>query len=74
MLIQQDIVEQRIQEDAVAHGGWALDLHPADGIYNTQDSCVQIHSKGVYQIPYSIMYSRNIDNLFLYNALSTEIG
>ena len=65
MLIQQDIVEQRIQEDAVAHGGWALDLHPADGIYNTQDSCVQIHSKGVYQIPYSIMYSRNIDNLFL---------
>jgi hypothetical protein len=34
MLRQQDIVEQRLQADAVSFGGWALDLHPADGVYS----------------------------------------
>lgn len=71
MLIQQDIIEQRLKEDAVAHGGWALDLHPADGIYTEKDSCVQVHSKGIYQIPYSIMYSKNINNLFITGRLAS---
>lgn len=65
MLRQQDIVEQRHHEDAVSHGGWALDLHPADGIYSEKPGCDQWHSRGVYQIPYRCLYSRNIRNLFL---------
>lgn len=65
MLTQRDIVEQRRHADAVSFGGWALDLHPADGVYSEGDGCVQYHSKGVYQIPYRSMYSRNIENLFL---------
>jgi len=65
MLTQQDIVEQRQHPDAVSVGGWAIDLHPAEGIYSAEPGCTQWHSKGVYQIPYRTMYSRNITNLFL---------
>lgn len=62
---QKDVVEQREHFDAVSFGGWALDLHPADGVYSDKPGCTQWHAKGVYQIPYRSMYSRNIKNLFL---------
>lgn len=65
MLTQQDIVEQRRHPDAVAYGGWAVDVHPADGVYSDKPGCSQWHSRGVYQIPYRCLYSRNIKNLFL---------
>ncbi|WP_217175601.1 FAD-dependent oxidoreductase [Coraliomargarita akajimensis] len=65
MLIQQDLIEQRLHEDAVSFGGWAIDHHPVDGLYSKQSGCTQWHSKGVYQIPYRCLYSRNIENLFL---------
>jgi hypothetical protein len=65
MLRQQDIVEQRVHEDAVAFGGWSIDLHPADGIFSEKPACNQWHSKGVYQLPYRCFYSHNISNLFL---------
>ena len=62
---QQDLVEQRDFDDVVAHGGWAVDLHPADGVYSEKNGCTQWHSKGVYGIPWRCYYSRNIKNLFL---------
>jgi hypothetical protein len=65
MLTQQDVVEQRRHADAVSFGGWAIDLHPADGVYSAQPGCQQWHAKGVFQIPFRTMYSRNITNLFL---------
>ncbi|SEW32582.1 FAD-dependent oxidoreductase [Chitinophaga arvensicola] len=65
ILKQQDVIEQRTHDDAVAFGGWSLDLHPSDGIYSAQPGCTQWHSKGIYQIPFRCLYSRNIDNLFL---------
>lgn len=65
LLTQQDVVGQRQHADAVSFGGWAIDLHPMEGVYSNQPGCQQWHSKGVYQIPYRTMYSRNIRNLFL---------
>ena len=32
-LTQQDVINQSTHYDAVAYGGWAIDLHPADGVY-----------------------------------------
>ena len=64
MLKQQDIVEQKEFFDAVAFGGWAIDLHPAEGVYSKLPSCNQYHSKGVYQIPYRCYVSKDIENLF----------
>jgi hypothetical protein len=65
MLAQRDLVEQIPHPDDVSFGGWAIDLHPADGVYSPIDGCTQYHAKGVYGIPYRTMYSRNIKNLFL---------
>jgi len=65
ILNQRDLVARTRFDDVVAHGGWAMDLHPADGIYSELSGCTQWHAKGVYGIPYRCFYSRNIDNLFL---------
>jgi hypothetical protein len=65
MLTQRDVVEQRPHADAVSFGGWAMDLHPADGVFSEKPGCTQWHSKGVYPIPYRCLYSRNLRNLFL---------
>lgn len=63
-LVQQDIIEQRNHADSVAFGGWAIDLHPADGVYSKQNGCTQYHSKGIYEIPYRCFVSKDISNLF----------
>lgn len=65
MLCQQDIIEQHVFDDAVSYGGWAIDLHPADGVFSEKPGCNQWHARGVYQIPYRCLYSRNVKNLFL---------
>lgn len=65
MLTQKDVVEQRNHYDAVAFGGWSLDLHPADGVFGDKPGCNQWHSKGIYSIPYRCYYSKDIKNLFL---------
>ncbi|MBI5768701.1 MAG: FAD-dependent oxidoreductase [Verrucomicrobia bacterium] len=65
ILRQQDIVEQRSHPDTVAFGGWAMDLHPVEGVFSAESGCTQWHAKGVYPIPYRCLYSRNLTNLFL---------
>lgn len=65
MLTQKDIVEQKSHPDSVSFGGWAIDLHPSDGVFSALPGCTQWHSKGIYEIPFRCLYSRNIKNLFL---------
>lgn len=69
MLKQQDIVEQTHFYDAVSFGGWAIDLHPADGVFSELPSCNQYHSKGIYEIPYRCYISKDIQNLFIAGRL-----
>jgi len=64
LLRQQDIVERNLHPDAVAFGGWSIDLHPADGVFAEVAGSHHLHSKGIYQIPYRCYYSRNVENLF----------
>ncbi|MCK9410809.1 MAG: FAD-dependent oxidoreductase [Prolixibacteraceae bacterium] len=64
MLVQKDIINQTNFDDAVAFGGWAIDLHPSKGVYSEKSPCTQYHSKGVYQIPYRCYVSKDIANLF----------
>jgi hypothetical protein len=65
MISQRDLVEQREHADAVSFGGWAIDVHPPEGVFSEQPGCLQWHTKGVYGIPYRCLYSKNIENLFL---------
>jgi hypothetical protein len=69
MLTQRDIIEMRHFDDAVAFGGWSIDLHPADGVFSEKPGCSQWHSRGIYGIPYRCLYSRNIHNLFIAGRL-----
>ncbi len=65
ILTQQDVVERRAHADVVAHGGWSIDLHPADGVYSERSGSYHLQSKSVYGIPYRCYYSRTVPNLFL---------
>ena len=72
MLRQRDILDQTEHPDAVAFGGWSIDLHPADGIFSEHISHPEdfvLWSRGPYQIPYRCLVSRNISNLFLAGRL-----
>ena len=69
LLCQQDIIEQHDHYDAVAYGGWSIDLHPADGVYSQHEGCRQFHSKGTYTIPFRALYSQSLDNLLLTGRL-----
>ncbi|MDR1192377.1 MAG: FAD-dependent oxidoreductase [Verrucomicrobiales bacterium] len=69
ILRQSDVVERKPHRDAVAYGGWSIDLHPADGVYAKIAGSHHLHQKGVYQIPYRCYYSRNVENLFLAGRL-----
>lgn len=65
VLKQQDIEEQREFEDAIAFGGWSIDLHPPTGIYNEQGGAHHSVADGIYPLPYRMLYSENIQNLFM---------
>ncbi|WP_198664255.1 FAD-dependent oxidoreductase [Jiangella endophytica] len=65
MLRQQDLVEQRSHDDAVGSGGWSIDLHPADGVFSEHAGSSHLHARGVYQVPYRCLVSRDVGNLFL---------
>lgn len=65
MLKQADVIQRRWHDDDVAHGGWSIDLHPADGVYGMNNSSLHLYPKGIYPIPYRCYYSRNVENLFL---------
>ncbi|WP_222705488.1 FAD-dependent oxidoreductase [Terriglobus albidus] len=69
ILTQNDLVQQKGFPDAVSFGGWAIDLHPSDGVFSAKPGCTQYHAKGVYQIPFRSMYSRNVPNLLLTGRL-----
>ena len=66
VLSQKDISDSRIFNDAVAYGGWTMDLHTPGGFASQEDvPTVWNPVEDVYTIPFSCFYSRNIGNLFV---------
>lgn len=64
MLVQDDVLQGRIFADAVAYGGWAIDLHPPSGVDLTDQPPFTPTTFGhVYTIPFGCYHSRNIANL-----------
>ena len=63
ILTENDILDQSTFEDAVAYGGWPIDLHPPEGIFSSMPACNQDYVS-IYQIPLRSLYSVNIENLF----------
>lgn len=63
-LTTQEIHDQQEFEDAVAYGGWPVDLHPSAGFFDERESCNQMDTS-VYSIPLGSLLCRDVDNLFL---------
>jgi len=65
VLTQDDVFSGRLFDDAVAYGGWWVDLHPPMGIDAPEElPCEQIHFPHLFTIPLRCLHSRNIENLF----------
>ena len=66
LLNENDVFENRIFEDAVAYGGWPVDVHCANGILDFHILPSEVYAfKGAYTIPWRCYYSRNIKNLLM---------
>lgn len=70
VLNENDILENRMFDDAVAYGGWHLDSHRPEGFYAFINKTPQNEDKtvmfdGIYTIPYRCIYSKDVENLFL---------
>lgn len=66
VLCEADCAQGRRFSDAVAYGGWPMDVHTVEGFLNdSDDPTVWLRLQDVYTIPYRCYYSRNIPNLFM---------
>jgi hypothetical protein len=64
VLTEQDIMESREFPDAIAYGGWSIDLHPPRGVdAPTEEPCVQHPVPWLYDIPLRCCVSHDIENL-----------
>lgn len=65
VLNENDLVEGKIFDDAVAYGGWPMDIHSIGGIDNKGEPTKWNCDNLLYSIPYRSLYSKNISNLFI---------
>jgi hypothetical protein len=64
ILTERDVMSGRIFDDAVAYGGWPIDLHPAQGIDVPDEAPCEHHLLPyLYTIPFGSLCSRNVPNL-----------
>lgn len=64
VLCEADVFQSRPQPDAIAFGGWPVDLHPPGGV-DARDlpPCDQHHLPHVFDIPLRSCLAREFDNL-----------
>lgn len=64
VLTEQDVLASREFADAIAFGGWSLDLHPPEGIDAPElQPCEQHPVPHIYDIPLRCCIARDIPNL-----------
>jgi hypothetical protein len=64
LLTQPDISAGKVFEDEIAYGGWPLDDHFPGGFYHRGHPNTYYTTPGPYSLPYRVLYSKNVDNLF----------
>lgn len=66
LLNENDVFENRVFDDAVAYGGWPVDVHCANGLLDFHRLPSEVYAfKGAYTIPWRCYYSKNIKNLVM---------
>ena len=77
VLTEQDILNSQPFDDAIAYGGWSLDLHPPEGVdVPNEEPCIQHHVPHLYDIPLQACVARDIPNLMFAgrNISATHVG
>ena len=64
ILTQRDVEAEGRFDDLVAYGGWSMDDHHPDAIHHPGEPTIFHPAPSPYGIPYRVLYSRNIENLF----------
>jgi hypothetical protein len=63
-LTELDVIEARDFADAIAYGGWFIDLHPPLGVDQPEEQpCTQVPAPYLYPIPLACCASERIENL-----------
>lgn len=65
ILTENDLLTARSFDDAVAYGGWPMDMHVVGGLNTRLDPTTFIDLPDVYTIPYRSLYSKDIHNLLI---------
>lgn len=65
VLREQDVAAATRFADAVAYGGWPMDVHPPEGFFYDGHPTNFIQLDDIYTIPYRCYYSKNIHNLMM---------
>ena len=66
LLSENDVLANRVFPDAVAYGGWPMDMHTPGGLKDVDEVPSHVlHFDGIFTIPYRCYYSRNIGNLMM---------
>jgi hypothetical protein len=65
VLNEKDLTDPEDIPDAVAYGGWPIDVHNPKGFYAEKKWLDYTHLDRPYPIPYRCYYSKNIRNLFM---------
>jgi len=61
-LTAEDILQQRLFDDTIAHSGYPIDIHSPDGEGTKHQ---KLEWGGVYSIPYSCMITASVHNLIV---------
>jgi hypothetical protein len=61
-LTADDLLEQRLFEDTIAHSGYPIDIHSPDGEGTKHQ---KLEWGGMYSIPYSCMITDSVQNLIV---------
>lgn len=63
---QNDCVANRTYPDTISYCGWSIDVHHPKGIYSGSEGAFHSNlSIPCCPLPYRIIYSKNIDNMFM---------
>ncbi len=65
VLSENDVENKTDYPDSIGHGGWPMDIHAPEGIYDQIPASNFVPVTGPYNMPYRMLYSRNISNLMM---------
>lgn len=65
ILNENDLSSARPFDDAIAYGGWPMDMHVVGGLRTKLEPTEFIHLPEMYSVPYRSLYAKDLSNLYM---------